>query len=813
MGSDSRTRRHPAVGTLVGYGVLLGRLSRRLQREQERSSELESGIAETHRRWGLLFSGADWGIALSNDRSNTFSSVNHAFARMHGYAPEELAGMDVLCVFAEDRREEAAEKIGLAQSGGQSSWESVHIRKDGSRFPVSVSLSIIRNPRGEVVYRVANVQDLTEHLMTRTRLEDSERMFEALFREGPLPTVLSTDEGTILDVNDGFCKATGRIREEIVGRTSSELGFFHAPTVRAEMIEEVRANGSIAGFMVQLRAKNGEIRDFLVSATSIALRESPRLLSQLLDITERRRGELALQTSASELRKAQGIAHIGSWRWHVPSSHLDWSDELYSIFGVSREEFDGDRGRVVAERVHPDDRGKIELWNQAVLDLAHPPPMEFRIVRRDGTVRHVWGECGDIDFDETGASLVVRGIIQDITERKRTEAEKRRLEDELQTAQKLESIGRLAGGVAHDFNNMLLVIQGHAELAMFQSPPGDPAHPHLEAIHLATRKSSDLTRQLLAFARKHAAEPRGVDPNAAIENLVKLLRRLIGENIELSWDPRPDTWKIRVDPSQFDQILTNLCVNARDAIAGAGTISIAARNREIHPEDKYTSKGLRPGQYVSISVSDDGSGMDATTLSRIFEPLFTTKDPGKGTGLGLATVYGAAKQNNGHVDVRSEPGKGTEFTVLLPRDTTLPPTETDESSFDAPYSGNETLLLVEDEASILVMMCSILELHGYGVLQARTPSEAIAAFEAHKGPIHLLVSDVVMPEMNGLELLRRLRAKRPDLKHLFVSGHSLEGDSVPEALHRDARYLQKPFSIKELACKVRKSLDLPETSG
>lgn len=798
------------VATLAGYGVLLGRLSHRLQREQERSADLETDLAENHRRWSLLFSGADWGIALSNDRSNTFSSVNHAFARMHGYSPEELAGTDVLSLFADERRDEAREKVRLAHEEGRSVWDSVHVRKDGGRFPVSISLSVVRNAKGEVVYRIANVQDLTERLRTRSQLEDSERMFEALFRKGPLPTALSTLEGRILDVNDSFCLATGHLRGDVLGRTAIDLGIFHAPMDRARMVEEMRAKGTVAGFAVQLRSKSGETRDFLVSTTSIALQDGPRLLSQLLDITERKRGETALQAAASELRKAQGIAHIGSWVWHVPSSRLEWSDELYSIFGVAREGFDGDQGRVLSELVHPDDRERIERWNQAVLDLVHPPPMEFRIVRRDGSVRSVWGECGEIDYDGEGAPVVVRGIIQDITERKRVEAERRRLESELQTAQKLESIGRLAGGVAHDFNNMLLVIQGHAELAMMHSPPGSPTRPHLETIHLATRKSSDLTRQLLAFARKQSVEARELDPNAAIENLLRMLRRLIGENIRFDWTPQPDAWKIRVDPGQFDQILTNLCVNARDAIAGTGGISIATLNREIHPEDRFSSKGVRPGQYVSISVSDDGSGMDAATLSRIFEPFFTTKEPGTGTGLGLATVYGATRQNNGHLDVRSEPGKGTEFTILFPRDTSPPSAENDTAAGDVPYSGDETLLVVEDESSILAMMCSILELHGYEVLPAKTPSEALAAIETHRGPIHLLVSDVIMPEMNGLELLARSRARRPDLKHLFVSGHSLEDENLPEGIYRGPRYLQKPFSIKELAGKVRKSLDLPE---
>jgi len=639
------------------------------------------------------------------------------------------------------------------------------------------------------------------------------------------------------------------------------------------------------------------------------------------------------ERSEADLHRAQRIAHLGSWSWNIPRGTLEWSDELYSIFGLDPATFDGDQGRIVTESVHPDDRARIERWNQAVADLVRPPPMEFRIVRPDGSVRSVWGEMGDMDLDEDGKPVVVRGIIQDITDRKRTEnalrqseamfqlffnsvkdsisvvrfddgkpsnfvqvndaaclklgytreemselslkdvtqpefaerfpaflerlrsegqilfeveqvakngsrvpmevsvsmfeldgrpatlavardlTERRkaqyemtRLEDQLRQAQKLEAIGRLAGGVAHDFNNMLGVIHGHTELVMLKMQETDPAYPDMRTILQATHRSADLTRQLLTFARKETLSPKSVDLSESMESLLKMLRRLIGEDISVVWKPAPDLWPVLVDPTQLDQILTNLCLNARDAIRDVGKIRIEAVNVHIDDAQRQGDTEISSGDYVRITVTDDGCGMDEDTISRIFEPFFTTKPAGSGTGLGLSTVYGAARQNRGFVGVESRPGYGTTFSVHLRRADGLFESRAPARRTDSAGSG-ERILLVEDDPMVLGLTRTILELHGYRVQAVNSAKDAVVASIEQPDGFDLLLTDVIMPEMNGRDLKNQLRALSPRLRHLFVSGFAIDAVSRRGLVGDDSHFLQKPFSMKELASKVREILD------
>jgi two-component system, cell cycle sensor histidine kinase and response regulator CckA len=373
----------------------------------------------------------------------------------------------------------------------------------------------------------------------------------------------------------------------------------------------------------------------------------------------------------------------------------------------------------------------------------------------------------------------------------------------------MESVGQLAGGVAHEFNNMLGVILGHAEMAMDQVDPTQPLYEDMEEICKAARRSADITRQLLAFARKQNIAPKALDLNEIIEKLIKMLRRLIGENIDLLWMPISGLWKIKADPSQIDQILTNLCVNARDSITGVGTITIKTKNGSLDENFCATQNGGVTGEYVQISVSDTGSGMDKLTLTHIFEPFFTTKGIGQGTGLGLSMVYGAVKQNNGFIDVTSEPGQGTIFTIYLPRYVEV---RTTGGTLGEPASapvegGRETILIVEDESTILKMTTRMLQHLGYSVLAADTPGEAIRLAGDFTGVIHLLMTDVIMPEMNGRDLAEQLMSFKNGIKCLFMSGYTSDIIANQGVLVDGMHFIQKPFSQKELAAKIRKVLD------
>ncbi|GFO69516.1 hypothetical protein GMLC_30950 [Geomonas limicola] len=393
--------------------------------------------------------------------------------------------------------------------------------------------------------------------------------------------------------------------------------------------------------------------------------------------------------------------------------------------------------------------------------------------------------------------------------RRWSEDERINLEKQLQQAQKMESVGRLAGGVAHDFNNMLGVIIGHAALGLMETAPGHPCHDHLEAINAAAERSAELTRQLLAFARRQAIEPRIIDIDDAIANMLKMLQRLIGEDIQLIFEPATRMWPVLMDPSQVDQIMANLCVNARDAITGTGRIVIQTGTVVADADYLVNHPEAELGEYVWVSVSDNGCGMGQETLPHIFEPFYTTKGIGEGTGLGLATIYGIVKQNRGFITVRSEAGQGAIFTIGIPRHRGAGAGPPRQEGNHALPTGSETILLVEDERGMLGITCALLKNQGYQVLASGAPDEAIQMAGAYGKPIDLLLTDVIMPGMNGKELAEQLKAKHPGLRCLFMSGYTADVIANHGVLQERIHFLQKPFLLPTLASKVREVLDLP----
>ena len=400
-----------------------------------------------------------------------------------------------------------------------------------------------------------------------------------------------------------------------------------------------------------------------------------------------------------------------------------------------------------------------------------------------------------------------RQLQQEIAERRSAESAMRQLEIQLQQAQKMEAIGQLAGGVAHDFNNMLGVILGYAEMAIDQIGDNRQLYDNLDEIRKAATRSADITRQLLAFARKQTVAPRLLDLNETVAGMLGMLRRLIGEDIDLVWNPGQRLAPIKMDPSQLSQILANLFVNARDALAGVGRIIVETGSEDFDQAYCQVHADYLTGEYLWISVSDNGRGMDEETLSRIFEPFFTTKGVGEGTGLGLATVYGAVKQNNGFIIAESEPGGGTTFTIYLPRYNDAVVLPSPEKTEGYAVHGPETILLVEDEPKILKMTRIMLQRLGYTVLTAATPQEAIGLADEFDGEIHLLLTDVIMPEMNGRDLADKLLSLYPRLKCLFMSGYTSETIVRQGVLAEGIHFIQKPFSKTDLATGVRATLE------
>jgi PAS domain S-box-containing protein len=666
---------------------------------------------------------------------------------------------------------------------------------------------IAKRRDGKTIRVYGALQDVTKHKRAEQALAESQGELTAIFDAAADGILLAETEGRkFRSANASICRMLGYSHDEMLDLGVSDL---YRKEDLAHVFEEfdrhVKGESALS-VNLRLKRKDGSVFFADVSSAPVTLGGKSFLVGIFRDITERKVTEEALREREHLLSESQRLGHIGSWFWDL-TGPFQWSEETYRLYGVSPDTFIP-TPETVLDLIRDDARPAMKSWfNNFVLGEQHE--LEFRLNEPDGAGRVLLGR-GEAVAGNGDHRAYMAGTVQDVTERKRAENEKAALEAQLRQAQKMESVGRLAGGVAHDFNNILGVILGHAELALAQVDPAQSLHTDLEEIYKAAMRSADLTRQLLAFARKQTVAPKVLDLNDVVASMLNMMRRLIGENIDLQWKPGADLWSVKVDPSQLDQILANLCVNARDAVSGIGKMIIETDNSVLDEPYCAAHAGCAPGDYVRLAVSDDGCGMDKDTQSHLFEPFFTTKAAGEGTGLGLATVYGAVKQNSGYINVYSEPGHGTTFTIYLPR-------QLDRAAqMQAPGAtrpvpiGHETILLVEDERSILTLAKRLLENHGYTVLAASTPGEAISLAKGHTGEIHLLMTDVVMPEMNGRVLAKHLLALRPQIKRLFMSGYTANVIAHHGVLDEGVHFIQKPFTMDSLAAKVRDALDAPE---
>ncbi len=641
---------------------------------------------------------------------------------------------------------------------------------------------------------------------TEERLHESEKLYRSLFENmmngfaycRMLFENREPRDFIYLAVNKAFEQQTGL--KEVVGRKVTEIlpGVRDSDPELFEIYGRVAMTGEPESFEIYVEALH---MWFSISVYSPA---HEHFVAVFDVITERKRAEEELRTSESHLRTLiQSIPDL-VWLKDKDGIYMSCNSQFERLYGARESDIIGKSDynfvdKDLAEFFRENDRKTVAAGK--------PTSNEEWVTFADDGHRALLEVIKNPMYDDKEELIGVLGIGRDITERMRAEEERANLQNQLIQAQKMESVGRLAGGVAHDYNNMLSVIMGYSELALEKvDATNEPLHDYLREIYAAAVRSTDITRQLLAFARKQTIAPVVIDLNQAVENMLKMLRRLIGEDIDLAWLPKTDLWPVKFDPSQLDQILANMCVNARDAIDGVGRITIETGTVTFDEDYCASHRGFIPGEYVLLAVSDDGCGMEHEIVDKIFEPFFTTKAVGQGTGLGLSMVYGIVKQNQGFINVYSEPGKGTTLKIYLARHTSLAVEILSQHSEDISVGYGEVILVVEDEVSILNFTKRLLEDLEYTVLTANSPSQALDLVKEHQYRIDLLITDVIMPEMNGRELSTQLHNVYPGLKTLFMSGYTANAIAHHGVLDVGINFIQKPFSKKVLAIKIREAL-------
>ncbi|MBM9538625.1 GAF domain-containing hybrid sensor histidine kinase/response regulator [Desulfobulbus alkaliphilus] len=577
--------------------------------------------------------------------------------------------------------------------------------------------------------------------------------------------------------------------------------FFQQRNARSILVVPLFVQGNFFGCLGLEDCFNR--RDWLEEDVAILLS-----IGRIIDgVTGRKRMEQALRDSEKRFRiLLQNVPAIAVQSYDLDGRIRYWNKASEQLYGYSAEEaigcslFDLIIPTELQEMVRQDFRN-MALNGRTIA------PTELSLVRKDGTRVPVL--TSNVFIEMTGCDPELFSFDVDLTEIKKAEEERQQLQSQLTQARKMESVGRLAGGVAHDFNNMLSVILGHTEMTLAKIDPASRICSHFKAIQKAAEHSADITSQLLAFARKQTVIPKVLDLNEVVEETLSMLRRLIGENINLDWRPGEHLNPIKIDPSQINQVLVNLCVNARDAIVDQGRIVIETSSVFLDETYCATHNGAVPDEYVQLIVSDNGKGMDQETMANIFEPFFTTKEVGEGTGLGLATIYGIIKQNNRIIEVMSDPGQGTRFIINLPRhveNTEQPVGDQADSISTTEHRGQATILLVEDQPDMLELVTLMLEGQGYTVLATSSPGQAIQLAESHPDQIDLLMTDVIMPEMNGRILSQKIQALFPNIKYLFMSGYSANVIAHHGVLDPAIPFIEKPFSKTTLGNTITQVL-------
>ena len=808
-------------------------------------AEKTKALQESLDRFKYVFEASNAGKSITLPTGEI--NANKAFSDFLGYTQAELKGkrwQDLTPI--EDI--EVIEKITNPLLSGEKNaerFEKRYIHKSGKYLWADVSVAMRRDDQGKPLYFMTTIVDINARKQAEEALRNSEEYQRAMISCSPVALYTVDLDGNVLSWNTSAERIFGWRAEEIIGKP--------LPIVPADKRHEFDAlrgkvlKGDVfsAKELIRLK-KDGSLVPISLSVAPVRndKDETVGILGAAEDITERKHALSRIEHLNQVLRAIRDINQL-----------IARERELQNLIKKGCRLLVANRGYPSAMILLTDDKDQPFSWAMEGVAAASnelagalgkgalPSCCEHAGIKRNILIVKAQNAfcvtcpmaetCSEsqslcvplIHEDEIFGYLVAaakKGLAVDEEEKSlfaemagdfayaisvmKMEAEHEKLQSQLLQSQKMESVGRLAGGVAHDYNNMLSVIIGYAEFGIEETDPESELHSNLQEILSAANRSADITRQLLAFSRQQTINPKVLDLNETVESMLKMLRRLIGEDIDLSWKPGPALWSVKMDPSQLDQILANLCVNARDAISDVGKLTIETDNVRFDAEYCADHAGFVPGEYLLLAVSDDGRGMDKETRNKIFEPFFTTKDVGKGTGLGLSMIYGIVKQNDGFINVYSEPGNGTTFRLYFPRHAEAIKQIDTYVAEKIPLGSGETVLIVEDEASILKLATRLLVRLGYTVLEAPDPEKAMARAKEHPGALNLLITDVVMPEMNGRDLAEQLLTDYPKLKVLYMSGYTANVIAHRGVLDAGVHFIQKPFSNRNFAVKVREAL-------
>jgi PAS domain S-box-containing protein len=744
-------------------------------------------LREREKVFQAVFDGALDAMVLVDDERR-FLDANPAACELYGCSRADLVGRRG-DEFTEAGDDVAARRARLHTVGHIAERLTV-VRRDGSRRDIDLRVTANILPG----MHLATLRDMTEQRLAESR-------FQALIEASSDVVKLSGADGVITYISPSVLTVLGYRPDELVGRTMSELVHpDHLEMYQADQRARLERPGMRTAIRFRARHRNGEWR--WIGARTTNLLEDPAVravLSNLRDITHENKAREAQAYLASIVEYSDQAIVGHDMKGQVTS----WNRAAEKLFGYKADEI---LGKHISLLMPPELRDEGAAFVERAREGTVIDELDTLRRRKDGALVEVRVTLSPLR-DAAGEVVGVVGMASDLRERKRAEDVVTRLREQLQHAQRVEAIGRLAGGIAHDFNNALSVVLTYATLVLQDLPEGEPARADILEIQRAGQRAARLTQQLLAFSRQQVLQPKVLDLNETLSGMRDMLQRLLGEDVELSLLAATDLGRVNVDPGQVEQIIMNLAVNARDAMPHGGKLTIETSNVELDAEYAAAHLGATPGRYVMLAVCDTGSGMDADTRSRIFEPFFTTKELGKGTGLGLSTVLGIVQQSGGSISVYSEVGVGTTFKVYLPRTdrdvevtpSQLPPT--------ADGGGGETILLVEDEQQVREVASLILRRGGYKVLLAENGEQGLAVAEEHGRGIDLLITDVVMPRMNGRQLVERLTPRWPDLKVLFMSGYTDDAIVHHGVLEEGVNFLQKPITPDALLKRVHEVLD------